>query len=293
MIDRYLLRYLLAVADRGSFSRAAAQCGVSQPTLSVGIAKLEAELGERLFLRSNRRVELTGAGARLVERARRIEREFTLAEQETRVRRFGTALRLGVIATLPATWMERAIGQAVTAAPDERVEIVDAAERQLLAQLDRGRLDAILSVVRPGRERFAEILFEEGYGLALPVGHALAGRDMVEAGEVADDQMVVRRHCELLAETSRYFTSRGVRPFMSARTTSDDQALAYVRSGLGLTVMPDAFAGHGIAMARLDGLAATRAIGFVYGCVAGERPQSAALRAIGASLRAAASGAAA
>ena len=58
MIDRYLLRYFLAVIEKGNFSKAAAACGVSQPTLSVGIAKLETMLDRPLFQRSNRRVEL-------------------------------------------------------------------------------------------------------------------------------------------------------------------------------------------------------------------------------------------
>ena len=61
MVDRYLLRYFLAVIDYGNFSKAAAQCHVSQPTLSVGIAKLEQGLGRPLFRRTNRRVELTEA----------------------------------------------------------------------------------------------------------------------------------------------------------------------------------------------------------------------------------------
>ena len=59
MIDRYHLRYFLAVIDQGNFSRAAEACNVSQPTLSVGVAKLEKALGRPLFRRTNRRVELT------------------------------------------------------------------------------------------------------------------------------------------------------------------------------------------------------------------------------------------
>lgn len=58
MIDRYLLRYFLAVIDHGNFSKAAARCTVSQSTLSAGIAKLERALARPLFVRSNRRVEL-------------------------------------------------------------------------------------------------------------------------------------------------------------------------------------------------------------------------------------------
>ena len=62
MIERYLLRYFLAVIDEGNFSRAAVRCGVSQPTLSIGIAKLEQHVGRPLFNRTSRRVEVTQAG---------------------------------------------------------------------------------------------------------------------------------------------------------------------------------------------------------------------------------------
>ena len=78
MIDRYLLRYFLAVIDHGNFSKAAVQCKVSQPTLSVGIAKLERLLDKSLFHRTNRRVELTEGGAHLAVHARRIEGDFNL-----------------------------------------------------------------------------------------------------------------------------------------------------------------------------------------------------------------------
>ncbi|MGN6376023.1 MAG: LysR family transcriptional regulator [Sphingomonas sp.] len=284
MIDRYLLRYLLAVVDKGNFSKAAAYCGVSQPTLSVGIAKLEAAVGKTLFIRTNRRVELTGAGARLVEHARRIEREFTLAEQEVREAEFKTTFRLGIVSTLPSRWIEAAVRHAREAAPGERFEVIEASERSLLSHLDRGRLDVILTAIRPGRNRFVEPLFEEGYRLVLPLDHPLATRAAIDAEDVADNAMIVRRHCEALADTSRHFTSRGVRPFIAVRTTSDDQALAYVRAGYGLTVMPASFAGQGTAMVPLTGFDRTRTIGLVHDQPPDERPTWAALSAIGSSL---------
>jgi LysR family transcriptional regulator, hydrogen peroxide-inducible genes activator len=284
MIDRYLLRYLLAVVDRGNFTRAAAHCGVTQPTLSTGIARLEAELGKAVFVRSARRVELTGAGARLVEHARRIEREFTLAEQESRGVPAPSRLRLGIVSTLPADRIAAALRRAAAAAPDERLEVIEAPERALLAHLDRGRLDVLLTVLRPARHRFAEPVFEEGYRLVLPADHALAARDAIAAGEVASSAMIVRRHCEALPDTSRHFVAHGVRPFMSARTTSDDQALAYVRAGLGLTVIPACFARAGVAFVPLAGFDLRRTIGFAHGRPATERRPSPVLDAIRASL---------
>jgi len=250
--------------DKGSFTKAAAHCGVSQPTLSAGIAKLETEIGASLLLRSNRRVELTGLGVRWVERARRIEREFTLGEQETRTADPQTTLRLGVISSLPSSWIEDALRAARQASDNCRIEIVEVSEKLLLERLDRGRLDVLLSVVRSARARFSEGIFEEGYGLVLPLDHPLARKNVIDPEDVADSQMIVRRHCEALPATSGHFTSRGVRPFMSARTTSDDQALAYVRAGHGLTVMPDCFANEKIALSRLSGFDLKRHIGFIH-----------------------------
>jgi len=254
MIDRYLLRYFLAVVDNGNFSRAALQCRVSQPTLSVGIANLEARLGRPLFLRTNRRVELTAAGTRFMTHARRIEVEFAEAERAVRDEAPSRLVRLGVVTTLPSGWIERALIAA--RAGGERLELVEGRMRDLTPLLDRGRVDAVLG---PNADT---PLFTEGYAMALPDGHPLAGRESVAVEDVAGETMIVRRHCEALADISRFFTARGVRPFMAARTTNDDRAAAYVRAGLGVTVMPRCFAQSGIVLIELAGFSATRAIGF-------------------------------
>lgn len=258
MIDRYLLRYFLAVVDQGNFSRAAAQCGVSQPTLSVGIAKLETMLDRPLFQRSNRRVELTAVGARLVAHARRIESEFAEAERTVRDDPPARLVRLGIVSTLPAHWIERAL--LAVRDSGERLELVEGRMRDLSPKLDRGRIDAILGPLPAGTDYGA--LFTEGYAMTMPADHPLAMRDSVTVDDVAAETMIVRRHCEALTAVSRFFTARGVRPFMAARTTSDEHAVSYVRAGLGITVMPRCFAQTGIAMPALAGFDATRMIGF-------------------------------
>src|SRR5438270_13800623 len=101
MVDRYLLRYFLAIIDCGSFSKAAKQLNVAQPTLSVGIAKLERLLGTSLFERTSKRVHLTEAGSRLSAHARRIEDEFNLAQASVLESRPARSLRLGVLSTFP------------------------------------------------------------------------------------------------------------------------------------------------------------------------------------------------
>jgi DNA-binding transcriptional LysR family regulator len=266
MIDRYHLRYFLAVIDHGNFSKAAAACNVSQPTLSVGIAKMEKSLGRALFNRSNKRVELTEAGARLAVHARRIEADFADAERAASDTPAASMTRLGILPSLPSHWIEVMIERLRPEQDTHRIEIVEARERDLLERLSRGRIDVALTIIRPDGSRFAhDILFTEGYGLAMSSRHPLAERAVIDAAELADNAMIVRSQCELLSDTSRFFTARGVRPMFTARTGSEDRALAYVRSGLGITIMPDCFTAPGVARPALADFGFERRIGLIYG----------------------------
>lgn len=284
MIDRTHLRYLLAVVDYGSFTRAAAACGVSQPSLSAGILRLEQEVGATLLLRNNRRVEVTGAGARWVTRARRIEREFTLGEQEVRLEKFRDTLRIGVLSTLPRALLEQALRQAVASGEQMRIEMIEADQKTLISLLDRERIDLAIGCLVPGRERYCEAFFTEDYLLAMPPAHPLATQREVHPEALLDCPMLVRRNCEALAETSRFFTAHGVRPFMAARTHSDDLALVALRSGLGLTVLPASYRCLGATLLPLVGFGLQRRIGFIWRQIKGERPQSPAIEALRQSL---------
>ncbi|MCP3734961.1 LysR family transcriptional regulator [Sphingomonas sp. RP10(2022)] len=285
MIDRYLLRYFLAVIDQGNFSKAAAACNVSQPTLSVGIVKLETALGRTLFNRTNRRVALTEAGVRLAEHARKIEVEFALAERAIQGTSAVTTLRLGVLASIPPDWIARFLIAAAPARPAHRVELVEGRERDLAEQLGRGRIDVALTILRADDDRLPrERLFTEGYALAVSTDHPLASRGVIAASELADNPMIVRRSCELLAETSRFFTARGVRPSFLARTHDETRALDYVRAGLGVTVMPDGYRAPGIARPRLADFEFTRDIGLIYAAHADRHGEQPILRILKASI---------
>lgn len=265
MIDRYHLRYFLAVIDTGNFSRAALACNVSQPTLSVAIARMEKLLGQTLFHRTNRRVALTDAGARLAAHARGIEARFAGAERAVAGSLPTRLCRIGVLTTLPAIWIETFLHRHRQSGDGERIEIVEGRERELQDRLTRGRIDCALTILRDGRDALHhDPLFSEGYALAMPITHPLAGRAFIAAADLGNEPMIVRRHCEMLSETSRHFTARGVRPLFPARTTSDDRALAYVRSGFGITVMPDCFRDPAIARPRLEDFTVTRDIGLAF-----------------------------
>jgi DNA-binding transcriptional LysR family regulator len=277
MIDRYQLRYFLAVVDAGNFSRAAQRVNVTQPTLSVGVAKLEDGLGARLFLRNSQRVQLTEAGVRLLAHARAIETEFNSLEDRISGRQPSRTLRVGVLSTVPVRLISDLVKRNRVADQAESMELVEGTERDLVGRLQRHRIDVALTIVRPAETRFeAEVLYEEGYALAAPDWHTHAGATSISGDLLANETMIVRRHCEVLSETSRYFTERGVRPQFSFRSTNDERTVALVKAGLGITVIPDSYAEPGLALIKLAGFNLTRRIGLLFASpeVAAERGSS-------------------
>jgi DNA-binding transcriptional LysR family regulator len=262
-MDGYLLRYFLAVAEFGNFSRAAGQMNVTQPTLSAGIAKLEGQLGQRLFDRDRKRVSLTQAGSRFLGHAQRIVTACEVALRDISAAVPRAVLRVGVLATFPSRQLEALVSRHMAQPDAETLEVLDGSERELKSWLEDERIELAITQLRPGAAT-QESLYREAYVLVMAGTHPLAGRDLVAGEELAGDAMIIRRHCEVLAATSQYFTQRGVRPGFALKTTNDDKALALVRAGLGVTVMPESFTGPGIAQARLADFDHVREIGLVY-----------------------------
>lgn len=279
-MDRYLLRYFLAVAELGSFSKAAAKTNVTQPTLSVGIAKLEEQVGARLFERTTRRVSLTPAGSRFLGHARRISQEYEAALREVAEAPHLKRVRAGILSTIPARELENVVAAHRAHSDGEALEILDSTERDIANRLSDGRLDAAITILRPGLESFAqEKLRHEPYVLIVGAAHRLASAGSVEGGELAGETMIVRRQCEGLPEISRYFTKRDVRPSFSLRTLSDDRAMSMVATGLGITVAPSSFRGAGLAHVKLNGFDLARDVGLVYSDRAREQGPASAFAA--------------
>lgn len=260
MIERYLLRYFLAVIDSGTFTAAAAQTSVSQPTLSAGIAKLEREVGAKLFRRTSQRIELTEAGTQFAVHARRIEREFNLAAAAVGGIAQPAMVRLGVLTTIASAELAALTARIAADAPGMAVELVEGNATVLAQHIARGRVDLALTAVHgePGGD--AELLRSEPYLLALPAAHRLAGEAALPGEALAGETMIVRRSCEALPETSRYFTRRGIRPHFALRTPNDDRALAMVAAGLGATVVPASHRHEGVANPALIGFDLARTL---------------------------------
>ncbi len=195
-LELRLMRYVIAVAETGSFQGAARRLHMAQPPLSRQIRDLERELGVRLFERHPTR--LTEAGHAFVESARQVLRDTEHAVQ--RARQAGRAetgtVGVGYGPTAAYEEMPKLLTAMSERHPGIRCEVREDRDVDLAAALGEGRLDAVLGRLPPvptGCE--TEVLRREPYIVLVADGHRLAGRGAV-------------RLCELRGETFRFVARR-------------------------------------------------------------------------------------
>ena len=178
-MELHQLRYFCAIVDSGSFSRAARQSHVSQPSLSQQIRKLEDELGARLFDRLGRSVRLTEIGQTFLPRARAVLRELEaargdLAQQENSMR--GT-IAVGVIPTVAPDPLPPHLTKFSRKFPEAKISIVEEITPILLERLRAASIDlALLALPIRGHEFETFPILTEPLFAALPQKHSLARR---------------------------------------------------------------------------------------------------------------------
>lgn len=264
MIKRSHIRQFLAVVETGSFTQAAARIRVTQPTLSAGIAELERQVGTRLFVRNRRRIRMTEAGGKFLPIARELERNFLAADN------FGEAragnwpdIRLGVLNTIAAPLLERIVAHF---AARFSLELVEGNESELDGALANGRIDAALTLLHGADDPASAFpLLTEPYAMLVRAGHPLLARGTVRPDELASETMIARRNCELLDETSRFFTRHRVRPRFALRSSDDTRCIAMVAAGIAITTAPLSFARDGVTPLPIEGYDYSRTLGLRLG----------------------------
>jgi LysR family cyn operon transcriptional activator len=181
------LRYLLAIADEGHFTRAAQRLHVSQPALSQQIRQLEDGLGATLLDRAGRRVRLTAAGEIVVHHARRMLNEMNEAQvalQELAGLQRG-ALAIGTVQTVNAYLMPQVVAQFANAYPAIHVRIEELSADAIEQGLQQGTLQLGIGFVPSATADIeAEPLFDEELVLIVPQEHPFAERAVVDTREV-------------------------------------------------------------------------------------------------------------
>ncbi|WP_318527993.1 hydrogen peroxide-inducible genes activator [Lentibacter sp. XHP0401] len=234
------MRYLIAVADTLSFSRAAELCFVTQPTLSAGIKELEDRLGVQLIERTRRSVLMTPLGEELTERARELLLGAAEIEAVAQAHKnpFEGDLKLGSIPTIGPYLLPRALPAIRNAFPDLRVYLREEMTEALIDGLKAGRLDLVL-IALPFETGALETmtLFDDGYQLASPAGWPLphGAEELTESGQL---MLLEKGHC-LQRHALEAYPGRIAASEDSFAATSLTTLIAMVSEGLGITLLPN------------------------------------------------------
>ena len=236
------LRYVVAVARTGNFSRAAEQCHVSQPSLSQQILKLEDDLGERLFDRMKRMAKLTPHGEAFLRHAVRILEEVDAAKREAADAQalLRGALKIGVLPTIAPYLLPEVMGGFMEKYPGVEIVVQEDTTAQLMKYLLAFEIDLVFAS-QPIRDERLEVreLFTEELLLALPPGHPLARKRAVNASDLENERLIVMKegHC-LGDQVLRFCDRRDLHPNISFRSAQLETIQALVSAGLGLSLIP-------------------------------------------------------
>ncbi len=240
------LRYVVAVDRTRHFTKAAEECGVTQPTLSSQIRKLERALGVQIFHRTRMRVRPTDIGREIVEQARIVLREASRLREWPRKADGEVAgeLRLGVIPTVGPWVLPPALPALVARHPKLSLVVEELKTSELLERLRSDRLDAGL-VATPSDLADLDYrpLFEEPFFGYLSPEHRLADRTRLrrEDLKLADLWLLQEGHCfrdQVLDLCSDLTPPTGTPRSLSFESGNLDTLKRLVDGGGGMTLLP-------------------------------------------------------
>lgn len=248
------MRYVLAVAETASFTRAAEQCNIVQSALSHQVARLEKELGARLFDRTSRRVRLTTAGEAFLpaarqslEAAERARAEVAAATGEIRGR-----LTVGSIPTVAAVDLPAVLREYRLRYPQVRISLRSGSSERLIEQVRDGILDAAFLGVQPGFRtqgvRDKELAHGRHVAVAAP-DHPLATEHEVDLRSLAGEVFVdFADGSAARAQSDQAFAAVGLRREVAFEVSGVELMIRMVRNGLGIALLPATFTAelHGL-----------------------------------------------
>lgn len=239
------LRYFIAVAEEGHFTRAAERLLIAQPAISQQVRRLEAELGEPLFDRDRRNVRLTMAGQALLPEAR-----ATLAAAGRAKAAVSSLsglltgrLTVGAFEGAPERLLARALGRFRRDHPAVEVRVREDYAGELLAAVRRGELDAAITGLpddrRPPPGLRIDKIAREPLVAAVSPGHRLAGQPAIPLARLAGEPMVaLTPESTQRAHVERACRAAGFAPEIAAETRHLGLLWDLVSEGFGIAVVP-------------------------------------------------------
>ncbi len=271
-MELHQLRYFVAVAELGHFTRAAERCFVAQPSLSQQIGKLEKELGKPLFDRLGRVVRLTEAGRALYEQAVTILASVEEAKRQVAdtAGEQGGVVSVGAIPTVAPFLLPSVASAFQRRFRGSHVVIFEDLTAHVIDNCLRGELDVgVLALPVADTRLQVEPLFDEELLLALPAGHALTKKRRVTIDDLNGQAFILlsEMHC-LGQQIVSFCNQESCSPFMVCRSAQLLTVQELVSVGHGVSLLPAMaceFDRHPQRVyRRLSGPAPTRTLAMIW-----------------------------
>ncbi len=242
-MEMHQVRYFLATAKIKNFTKAAAACAVSAPSLLRAIGLLEQEFGGPLFTRERGNIQLTELGRMAHPHLEQIHNEAEEAKRRAKsLLNVGrTSLKLGIMCTITPSQFVKLIDNFRKRNPKVSLQILDRNAEQLQAALLSGELEVAI-YGQPGEtsdEKLHKLpLFKEKMVIALPKGHPLCRNTQVKVSELDGEPYLERTNCEFAQYGEKVFAEKGVGGPTVYASERDDWVLAMVAAGMGYSFLP-------------------------------------------------------
>ncbi len=263
------MRYVVAVAETNSFTRAAERCLVVQSALSHQIARLERELGVRLFERTSRRVRLTPAGAAFLPAARQCldAAERAAAEAAAAVGEIRGRLTVGLIATVAAVDIPAALRAFRERYPHVRISLRAGASEDLIEQVRLGAVEvAFLGLPTTARPRGVEAreLARDRLVAVVPPDHPLAGESTVTLHRLSSEVFVdLPARTAGRVQSDQAFAAAGLTRDVAFEVTTAYLVSRLVEQGLAVAMLPSAYAPQLTGVATIEVVDAAARVEYV------------------------------
>jgi DNA-binding transcriptional LysR family regulator len=237
------IRYFLAVADTLNFTRAAERLGVSQPAITNGIKRLEAEFNAPLFHRQGKRMLLSDLGALMQPQLQKLVDQTTAAEEVAKnfLLLKDVPLRVGIMSTIGAARFSDLLARYQRENPGVELALIEGSFDELTSCFDTNELDlAILSSPDPLEERFTTVdLYEERYVVIFRKGHRFEQLPSITLKDVCGEAYVDRLACEMREMVMAVCNDLEVDLYARFRSMREDWIQAMVLAGMGFAFMPE------------------------------------------------------
>lgn len=234
------LHWFVVLADTEHVTDAAAELGISQPTLSRALSRLEARVGAPLFDRVNRRLQLNSYGAILLEHARRSIDEIASATERIAALRdpdTGT-VRLAFLHSQAGGFVPDLLRRFRAEAPQVQFELFQGATVDILDRIARGHMDLAITSPRPAGYPW-RVLYVERLCLAVPRDHRFAHRSRLRLADAGDEPFVgLRSGFGLRQLTDELCVEAGINPAVVFEAMEIPTVEGLVAAGFGVAVVP-------------------------------------------------------